>query len=204
MAFLLCVQLRHFTCFNLERLRPTLPIGGATAAAAEGAAPSVPALTFRSIRVGGCYEFDLLAAEDGSGQRSAYVPAIVLRKQLVLEEEQKKRTKQSRCSRSIASCLDRLQEQQQQLAQAAGVPGTSAAGAAAPLGKLMQLTLYWPGALFTACACKCFCLEEHVYCCDILPVRLRQDSGGACCAGPLIYKALLPCASWRLLQAARN
>ena len=197
------MQLRQFTCFNLARLRPALPIGGAAAAAGAGAAPSVPALTFSSIRVGGCYEFDLVVAEDSSGQRAAYVPAIVLRKQLVQGEEKKTRPMQPRCSRSIASFLERLRERQQQVAQAAEAPGTSAAGAAALQGKLMQLTLYWPGALQLRVHANASALE-HLYCLTHCPSACYRTGAAPAVLARSRYEALLPCASGGMLQVARN
>ena len=141
-----CAQLADFHCLNLWGLRPAAPV---TLGAAAGT--GVPALNFHSIHIGSVYEFDALENDKSGGQRAAYVPAVVVRKQLqpaeggssparVRQRAQLRAALQQECApgAKIAAVLRHLS------AVAAG-EGPSTEAELDGKGRCMELRLAMPG-----------------------------------------------------------
>lgn len=135
-SILCLLQAERFTCLDLQHLRPAVPIVPAEPLRRPEAKAAVPALTSASLHSGGCYEFNLLALSDSSGQRAAYVPAVLLHKKVAAARGSSSSAprKQPRAQRDRGIDIERLASLQ--AAQERAAVGDS---------KQLILTLFWAG-----------------------------------------------------------
>jgi hypothetical protein len=145
------LQLAEYTCYDLAQLRPAVPVVASSQDEPSTSAPAaaVPVLTAGCLRVGACYDFNVLRDTSCQGRAASYVPAILLRKQLASRDGMNSLLaglEQRGCA--VGRPGDgmpgsKVEAVLQRLKQAAEAPGSSATAAA---GKQLELTVRWLGA----------------------------------------------------------
>lgn len=129
--------MQPFTCFTLAQLRPAAP---SAAGDSGGTGSAALALTLADIRVGGCYEVNVLAGGRSSSYAASYVPAVVVSKWAVPPPGGAAAPAAAAGARSssMGAVLDQLNERAA-LQLAAEEQGDEGAAAA------LRVVLEWPG-----------------------------------------------------------
>lgn len=141
--------MEEYTCYDLADLRPPVPVA-AGAPSTPGPTTTVPALTAGRLRVGACYDFNALQNSGGLGRASAYVPAILLRKQVVSSDDMSALPARLGDRSDAAGQAgdgapgSRIEAVLKRLERAAEVAAVGDGGAG-PAGVELEITIFCPG-----------------------------------------------------------